>query len=122
MSDNGGLPRYILDGFAKDLRSKRFFERLQDQAFDILPASVKQIFIAIQQAQITADNAQTTAIQALNKTAPDVLGLVGVPSRAADMLGLVVISAQSDNSALTLVALGSQSHDLLIPICIEVTS
>ena len=120
MSDKGGLPRHILDAFAKDLRTKRFFEKLQVQAFDILPASVQQIFAAIQQAQITADTAQTTAIQALNKTAPDVLGLVGVPVRNTDALGLVAISVQSEN-ALNLVALGSQSHDLLIPICIEVT-
>lgn len=121
MSDNGGLPRSILDTFAKDLRTKRYFERLQDQAFDILPASVKQIFIAIQQAQITADNAQTTAIQALNRPKPDTLSLVGVPSRAEDVLGLVMLSAQSDN-ALNLVALGSQQQDSLPSICIEVTS
>ena len=106
MSDKGGLPRNVLDAFAKDLRTKRFFEKLQVQAFDILPASVQQIFAAIQQAQITADTAQTTAIQALNKTAPDVLGLVA-------------ISVQSEN-ALNLVALGSQSHDLLIPLIVEV--
>lgn len=120
MSNGGGLNRSILDAFAKDLRTKRFFEKLQTQAFDILPESVQQIFIAIQQAQIAADTAQTTAIQALNKTAPDVLGLVGVPVRTADVLGLVSSNVQSEN-ALNLVALGSQSHDLLIPICIEVT-
>lgn len=101
------LPRELIEQITRNPRSIKFIENLQTQTFDILPESLQQIFAAIQQAQITAESAQTTAIQALNKPMPDVLGLVGVSVRPDDSLDLV--------------AVGSQSHDLLIPICAEVS-
>lgn len=72
MSDNGGLPRYILDGFAKDLRSKRFFERLQDQAMVLLPEQIAVINAAIEDAQGSADDAFTLAHAANTRPIDDV--------------------------------------------------
>lgn len=100
------LPRDLIEQITRNPRSIRFLENLQTQTFDALPDAVAVILATVQQAQITADTAQTMAIQALNKSMPDVLCLVGVPLLADDVLGLVSIDYQTD--------------DLLIPICVEV--
>ena len=72
MSDNGGLPRSILDTFAKDLRTKRFFERLQDQAMVLLPEQIAVINAAIEDAQGSADDAFTLAHAANTRPIDDV--------------------------------------------------
>jgi len=102
------LPRDLITQISTNPRAIRFIENLQSQAFDLLPTTIQQIFAAIQDAQISADTAQTTAIQALNRPTPDVLGLVGVPVRADDVLGLVSVASQSDD-ALGVLAICPQS-------------
>lgn len=72
MSDNGGLPRHILDAFAKDLRTKRFFEKLQVQAMVLLPDQIEVINAAIEDAQGFADDAFTLAHAANTRPIDDV--------------------------------------------------
>lgn len=73
------LPRNLIEQIAKNPRSIKFIENLQSQAFDLLPATVQEIFLAVQQAQLSADDAKGLAMQAMNRKPDDVLGLVGVP-------------------------------------------
>lgn len=72
MSDNGGLPRGILDAFAKDLRTKKWFERLQSQATVLLPDQITAINAAIEDAQGFADDAFTLAHAANTRPIDDV--------------------------------------------------
>lgn len=105
----GKLPRDLIQRFASDPRSLRFIENLQSQAFDVLPTTLQQLISAIQHAQLSADAAQTTAVDALNKKPPDQLGMVGVPVFADQMLGVVGVGSD-------------HLPDLqVIPICCEVT-
>lgn len=86
------LPRDLIAKITSDPRSIRFLENLQSQAFDLLPTTIQEILLAIQQAQITADDAKSMATQAMNQKPNDVLGLVGVPFYPNDqMIGLVSI-------------------------------
>lgn len=73
------LPRDLIAKITNDPRSIRFLENLQSQAFDLLPATIQEILMVIQQAQVTADDAKSMAMQAMNQKPDDVLGLVGVP-------------------------------------------
>jgi len=73
------LPRNLIEQIAKNPRSIKFIENLQSQAFDLLPATIQEILTAIQQAQITADDAKSMVIQAMNQKPDDALGLVGIP-------------------------------------------
>lgn len=72
MSDNGGLPRNVLDVFAKDLRTKRWFERLQQQSMVLLPDQIKVINDAIEDAQASADDAFALAHAANTRPIEDV--------------------------------------------------
>ena len=72
MSDKGGLPRNVLDAFAKDLRTKRWFERLQQQAMVLLPEQIAVINAAIEDAQGSADDAFTLAHAANTRPIDDV--------------------------------------------------
>ena len=86
------LPRDLIAKITSDPRSIRFLENLQSQAFDLLPATIQEILTAIQQAQITADDAKSMATQAMNQKPDDALGLVGTPCYPNDqMIGLVSI-------------------------------
>ena len=101
------LPRDLIAKITNDPRSIRFLENLQSQAFDLLPATIQEIFLAIQQAQIAADDAKSMAIQAMNQKPNDVLGLVGAPLYPNDqMIGLVsVFDAPIDALGLVEVSL-----------------
>ena len=101
------LPRDLLAKITSDPRSIRFLENLQSQAFDLLPATIQEILTVIQQAQITADDAKSMAIQAMSQKPDDVLGLVGVPFYPNDqMIGLVsVFDAPIDALGLVEVSL-----------------
>lgn len=101
------LPRDLIAKISSDPRSIRFFENLQSQAFDLLPATIQEILTVIQQAQITADDAKSMAIQAMSQKPDDVLGLVGVPFYPNDQLiGLVgVFDAPTDALGLVEVSL-----------------
>jgi len=101
------LPRDLIAKISSDPRSIRFLENLQSQAFDLLPATIQEILTAIQQAQITADDAKGLAMQAMNRKPDDVLGLVGVPFYPNDQLiGLVsVFDAPIDALGLVEVSL-----------------
>ena len=72
MSDKGGLPRNVLDAFAKDLRTKRWFERLQQQAMVLLPEQIAVINAAIEDAQGSADDAFTLAHAANTRPIDDI--------------------------------------------------
>lgn len=101
------LPRDLIAKITNDPRSIRFIENLQSQAFDLLPATIQEIFLAIQQAQVAADDAKGLAIQAINKKPDDALGLVGIPFYPNDqMIGLVpVFDAPIDALGLVEVSL-----------------
>ena len=101
------LPRDLIAKISSDPRSIRFFENLQSQAFDLLPATIQEIFLAIQQAQIAADDAKSMVAQAMNQKPNDVLGLVGIPFYPNDQLiGLVsVFDAPIDALGLVEVSL-----------------
>lgn len=101
------LPRDLIAKISSDPRSIRFLENLQSQAFDLLPATIQEILTVIQQAQITADDAKSMAIQAMNQKPNDVLGLVGIPFYPNDQLiGLVsVFDAPIDALGLVEVSL-----------------
>ncbi len=73
------LPRDLIAKISSDPRSIRFLENLQSQAFDLLPTTIQEILLVVQQAQVTADDAKSMAIQAMNQKPNDVLGLVGIP-------------------------------------------
>lgn len=101
------LPRDLIAKITSDPRSIRFLENLQSQAFDLLPATIQEILLVVQQAQVTADDAKSMAIQAMNQKPDDVLGLVGVPFYPNDQLiGLVgVFDAPTDALGLVEVSL-----------------
>lgn len=101
------LPRDLIAKITNDPRSIRFLENLQSQAFDLLPATIQEIFLAIQQAQIAADDAKSMVAQAMNQKPNDVLGLVGIPFYPNDQLiGLVsVFDAPIDALGLVEVSL-----------------
>ena len=87
------LPRDLIAKITNDPRSIRFLENLQSQAFDLLPTTIQEILLAVQQAQVAADDAKSMAAQALNQKPDDVLGLVGIPFYPNDQLiGLVEVS------------------------------
>ncbi len=73
------LPRDLIAKITSDPRSIRFLESLQSQAFDLLPTTIQEILLVVQQAQVTADDAKSMAIQAMNQKPDDVLGLMGTP-------------------------------------------
>lgn len=101
------LPRNLIEQIAKNPRSIKFIENLQSQAFDLLPATIQEILLVVQQAQVTADDAKSMAIQAMNQKPDDALGLVGVPFYPNDqMIGLVsVFDAPIDALGLVEVSL-----------------
>lgn len=118
MSDNGGLPRYILDGFAKDLRSKRFFERLQDQAMVLLPEQIAVINAAIEDAQGSADDAFTLAHAANTRPIDDIelLPLVIQPENDCELLP-IFIQSENDCELLPLQIFANEDAELLpIPV------
>ena len=85
------LPRDLLAKITSDPRSIRFLENLQSQAFDLLPATIQEILLIVQQAQITADDAKSMAIQAMSKSLMTCLA-VGTPFYPNDqMIGLVSV-------------------------------
>jgi len=87
------LPRDLIAKISSDPRSIRFLENLQSQAFDLLPTTIQEILLAVQQAQVAADDAKSMAIQAINQKPNDMLGLVGIPFYPNDQLiGLVEVS------------------------------
>lgn len=97
MSDSGGLPRGILDAFAKDLRTKKWFERLQDQAIVLLPDQIKVINAAIEDAQGFADDAFALAALVNGRQVPDIeLSTVFVPPQIDDAELLPVPIRQPD--------------------------
>ena len=101
------LPRDLLAKITSDPRSIRFLENLQSQAFDLLPATIQEILLVIQQAQVTADDAKGLAMQAMNRKPDDVLGLVGIPIYPNDQpISLVsVFDAPTDALGLVEVSL-----------------
>ena len=101
------LPRDLIAKISSDPRSIRFLENLQSQAFDLLPTTIQEILLVVQQAQVTADDAKSMAIQAMNQKPNDVLGLVGIPFYPNDQLiGLVsVFDAPIDALGLVEVSL-----------------
>ncbi len=107
MPDFSKLPRDLIELITRNPRSIRFIENLQSQAFDLLPATVQEIFLAVQQAQVAADDAKSMAIQAMSQKPDDVLGLVGTPFYPNDQLiGLVsVFDAPIDALGLVEVSL-----------------
>lgn len=92
MSDSGGLPRNVLDVFAKDLRTKRWFERLQQQAMVLLPDQITAINAAIEDTQSLADDAFTLAHAANTRPIDSVelLPLFVRPIDDAELLPLFV--------------------------------
>lgn len=97
MSDSGGLPRGILDAFAKDLRTKKWFERLQDQAIVLLPDQIKVINAAIEDAQGFANDAFALAALVNARQIPDIeLSPVFVPPQIDDAELLPVPVRQPD--------------------------
>ena len=87
------LPRDLLAKITSDPRSIRFLENLQSQAFDLLPTTIQEILMVVQQAQVAADDAKSMAAQAMSQKPDDVLGLVGIPFYPNDQLiGLVEVS------------------------------
>ena len=101
------LPRDLIAKISSDPRSIRFLENLQSQAFDLLPTTIQEILLAVQQAQVAADDAKSMAIQAMNRKPDDALGLVGTPFYPNDqMIGLVsVFDAPIDALGLVEVSL-----------------
>lgn len=101
------LPRNLIEQIAKNPRSIKFIENLQSQAFDLLPTTIQEILLVVQQAQVTADDAKSMAIQAMNQKPDDALGLVGVPFYPNDqMISLVsVFDAPIDALGLVEVSL-----------------
>ena len=101
------LPRDLIAKITSDPRSIRFLENLQSQAFDLLPATIQEILLVVQQAQVTADDAKSMAIQAISQKPDDALGLVGTPFYPNDqMIGLVsVFDAPIDALGLVEVSL-----------------
>ena len=101
------LPRDLIAKISSDPRSIRFFENLQSQAFDLLPTTIQEILLVVQQAQVTADDAKSMAIQAISQKPDDALGLVGIPFYPNDQLiGLVsVFDAPIDALGLVEVSL-----------------
>lgn len=86
------LPRDLIAKISSDPRSIRFLENLQSQSFDLLPATIQEILLVVQQAQVTADDAKSMAIQAMSQKPDDALGLVSVFDAPIDALGLVEVS------------------------------
>lgn len=101
------LPRNLIEQIAKNPRSIKFIENLQSQAFDLLPTTIQEILLAVQQAQLAADDAKSMAIQAISQKPDDALGLVGTPFYPNDqMIGLVsVFDAPIDALGLVEVSL-----------------
>ena len=101
------LPRDLIELITRNPRSIRFIENLQSQAFDLLPTTIQEILLAVQQAQVAADDAKSMAIQAMSQKPDDALGLVGTPFYPNDQLiGLVsVFDAPIDALGLVEVSL-----------------
>ena len=101
------LPRNLIEQIAKNPRSIKFIENLQSQAFDLLPTTIQEILLVVQQAQVTADDAKSMAIQAISQKPDDAIGLVGTPFYPNDqMIGLVsVFDAPIDALGLVEVSL-----------------
>ena len=101
------LSRDLIELITRNPRSIRFIENLQSQAFDLLPTTIQEILLVVQQAQVTADDAKSMAIQAMSQKPDDALGLVGTPFYPNDqMIGLVsVFDAPIDALGLVEVSL-----------------
>ena len=101
------LPRDLIELITRNPRSIRFIENLQSQAFDLLPTTIQEILLVVQQAQVTADDAKSMAIQAISQKPDDALGLISTPFYPNDqMIGLVsVFDAPIDALGLVEVSL-----------------
>lgn len=101
------LPRDLIELITRNPRSIRFIENLQSQAFDLLPTTIQEILLVVQQAQVTADDAKSMAIQAMSQKPDDALGLISTPFYPNDqMIGLVsVFDAPIDALGLVEVSL-----------------